>query len=114
MRKAVAIVGQDPILDEMVGKIQENTVRAGERLTFLEKQIADLKKGLKDENRPVWDQIEALLGARSLLPEKYTKDTHHFTFDEDTSVIYVCDKDHKLQNHPMMALLGNFFQPDLD
>lgn len=85
--KPLVIINQDPEIKDINTKIEEGRKSFKTALEFMEKQAAETHKNLIGIH---WDEMEAALMKKGLLPKDYNKDNYGLSIAE--GVLYLVDR----------------------
>lgn len=89
MRQAIAMVSQDERLKKAVDSIEGVVKLLEARQKFLNKQAEKEAERFNKQLKPLWKELEGVLGELKLLPKEYDSKVHHIGFDREGNIIYI-------------------------
>jgi len=104
MKKAVAIISDNPELKALTDRLDAIDAEHEERMKFIEKQAEDAHKSAREKSKPVMEDLRARLRAKG----KLVSDEHHVIYNTNADTISVTDDEHMqdMMAHRMMHRLA--------
>lgn len=99
-RKPLLIVENDEEMQVLKKSLEDGHRMFNESKEFLQKQA---EKSWNELVKSCWDDIEATLDKRNLLPDDYSDEKYTLTFSD--GVLYLSDKDEKSELRRLLASL---------
>lgn len=87
MKKAIAIIADDPMLISLDKELQELDAEYEQRMEFLRKQKSNLENDIESRKDAIWETIGEHVKPK--LPADFSKDKHHL--GSRNGVIYAVD-----------------------